>query len=328
MTSHTCSRRSRSGCTKRTRTPLEVSCAIPAHSLTSLTPALDKPPYIVTETGWGEFTVGIRIQFVPEANEKPITLQHPIKLHHWGAPVEPSVSAIGGPTPSAPASAAPTPAASAPVEPASATETKKDADGDVKMEVDTPGGADAQPTEPAAPPTASADVAGGSETEGEVITAVRPNAAGDASRTETSTPAPVSIAAKMPVHAWQYDELIFYDPPLIFYNILNDHPPTPLPARNRRPRDQREVHTQKKKKGRVSAVASSSRANTPARTESGSVPPATAVPAAGESVGVGIPGEPGSADVPLEFTAEMEKGEWNRLHDARKKIIDEMDRWR
>lgn len=268
---------------------------------------------------------------MPEANEKPITLQHPIKLHHWGAPVEPPVLAIAGPTPSASASAAPTPAATVPADSAPATEAKKDTDGDVKMEVATPGGGDAQPAEPSASGTASADQTGGSEAEGDVITALRPDrgAAGDASRTEASTPAPVSIAAKMPVHAWQYDELIFYDPPLIFYNILNDHPPTPLPARNRRPRDQREMYTQnKKKKGRVSAVASSSRANTPARTESGSVPPATTVPAAGESVGVGIPGEPGSADVPLEFTAEMEKGEWNRLHDARKKIIDEMDRWR
>lgn len=292
-----------------------------------MTSALDKPPYIVTETGWGEFTVGIRIQFVPEANEKPITLQHPIKLHHWGAPIDPPVPAIGGgPTSSAPASAAPTPAASAAPDSAPVTEVKKDGDGDVKMEVGTPGGTSVQPIDSAAAATGAADVAGGSEAEGDVITAVRPNAAD--SQTAPSTPAPVSIAAKIPVHAWQYDELIFYDPPLIFYNILNDHPPTPLPARNRRPRDQREAHTQKKKKGRVSAVASSSRANTPARTESGSVPPATAVPGAGESVGVGIPGEPGSADVPLEFTAEMEKGEWNRLHDARKKIIDEMDRWR
>ena len=43
---------------------------------------------------------------------------------------------------------------------------------------------------------------------------------------------------------------------------------------------------------------------------------------------LGIPGEPGSADVPLEFSAEMEKAEWNRLNDARVKIIEEIDRWR
>lgn len=183
---------------------------------------------------------------------------------------------------------------------------QKDGDGDVKMEADTPATADAE----------------GETDDGGAIVAIRP---------ESSMPAPpsLSIANKLPVHAWQYDELVFSDPPLAFYNILCDHPPTPLPSKNRRARDQREDQA-KKKKGRVSAIAgqANSRAATPVGDSSSSVPPATAVPAAGMSVGVGIPGEPGSADVPLEFTAEMEKGEWNRLHEAKKKIIEEMDRWR
>ena len=181
----------------------------------------------------------------------------------------------------------------------------KDGDGDVKMEADTPATVDAE-----------------GETDDGAITAIRPDSA--------AMPAPplLSIANKLPVHAWQYDELVFSDPPLAFYSILCDHPPTPLPGKNRRARDQREEHA-KKKKGRVSTITGqASRGGTPSIEAASSVPPATAVPAAGMSVGVGIPGEPGSADVPLEFTAEMEKGEWNRLHEAKKKIIEEMDRWR
>ena len=276
----------------------------------------------MSETGWGEFTVQIRLQFIPESSEKPITIPHPIKLHHWGAPIEGVPPANTAVAPSAPVTAASTPAAAAgagpsestpappseiaPAETPGQTSETKDTDGDVKMEVDTPATADAE----------------GEAEEGGSITAIRP---------EPPMPAPplISVANKLPVHAWQYDELVFSDPPLAFYNILCDHPPTPLPAKNRRARDQREDQA-KRKKGRVSTLAakSNSRAATPSGDLTSSVPPATVVPAAGVSVGVGIPGEPGSADVPLEFTSEMEKGEWNRLHDAKKKIIEEMDRWR
>jgi YEATS domain-containing protein 4 len=37
----------------------------------------------VTETGWGEFEIQIRIYFVNEANEKPVVLNHHLKLHPW-----------------------------------------------------------------------------------------------------------------------------------------------------------------------------------------------------------------------------------------------------
>ncbi|KAH9179574.1 yeats family-domain-containing protein [Lactarius sanguifluus] len=52
---------------------------------------VDKPPFEVTETGWGEFEIQIRITFIPEAGEKPILLYHHLKLHPWtasGADVE------------------------------------------------------------------------------------------------------------------------------------------------------------------------------------------------------------------------------------------------
>ncbi|GAA5928725.1 hypothetical protein JCM1841_001036 [Sporobolomyces salmonicolor] len=48
---------------------------------------IEQPPFEVTETGWGEFDIVIKIFFVPEASEKPITFNHHLKLHPW--PVDP-----------------------------------------------------------------------------------------------------------------------------------------------------------------------------------------------------------------------------------------------
>lgn len=44
---------------------------------------IDKPPFEVTETGWGEFEIQIRVAFSTESGEKPITLFHVLKLHGW-----------------------------------------------------------------------------------------------------------------------------------------------------------------------------------------------------------------------------------------------------
>jgi len=47
---------------------------------------------------------------------------------------------------------------------------------------------------------------------------------------------PLDIAVKMgPVHAWQYDEVVFNDPYQNFLNLLTQHPPTPLPKLKRKP---------------------------------------------------------------------------------------------
>ncbi|KDE05125.1 hypothetical protein MVLG_04467 [Microbotryum lychnidis-dioicae p1A1 Lamole] len=48
---------------------------------------LERPPFQVTETGWGEFDIIIKIFFVHEAAEKPISFTHHLKLHPW--PIEP-----------------------------------------------------------------------------------------------------------------------------------------------------------------------------------------------------------------------------------------------
>ncbi|KZW04163.1 yeats-domain-containing protein [Exidia glandulosa HHB12029] len=60
---------------------------------------IDKPPFEVTETGWGEFEVMIRIVFVPESGEKPVMFYHHLKLHPWSAtagPPEPGPTQPGG----------------------------------------------------------------------------------------------------------------------------------------------------------------------------------------------------------------------------------------
>ncbi|CAN6647968.1 protein AF-9 homolog [Trichomonascus vanleenenianus] len=45
--------------------------------------SIEEPPFEVTETGWGEFEIAIRIFFHPEAGEKNVTLYHHLKLHPY-----------------------------------------------------------------------------------------------------------------------------------------------------------------------------------------------------------------------------------------------------
>ncbi|KAK8853197.1 hypothetical protein IAR55_003899 [Kwoniella newhampshirensis] len=327
----------------------------------------DKPPFRVTETGWGEFTVQIRIQFVPESAEKPMTLNHPIKLHHWGAPIEAppfgSVSVAAPPSaPSSSVAATPVPAAPEPVngtegsvkpEPVGTPKARDEegeaaakVDGDDNIVVDTPETAERKDevSAPGGPSSAQGEADGEGELH-ETASQIEVEPTNQHSTITVIDPnQPISIASRYPVHAWQYDELVFSDPPKPFLDILNEHPPTPLPARNRRPRDQREEHdhqTNSKKKGKTQSQApargSLSRRESRAGTMEGGtnegtpappVPPATSLPGPGQGALVGIPGEPGSADVPLEFSTEMEKAEWNRLNDARIRIVEQMDRWR
>ncbi|GAA5953189.1 hypothetical protein JCM8115_000454 [Rhodotorula mucilaginosa] len=49
--------------------------------------SIEQPPFEVTETGWGEFDIVIKVFFAPESNEKPLTFNHHLKLHPW--PVDP-----------------------------------------------------------------------------------------------------------------------------------------------------------------------------------------------------------------------------------------------
>lgn len=55
------------------------------------------------------------------------------------------------------------------------------------------------------------------------VTTTVTNPDGSTTTTTTQPPEPV------PVHSWQYDEIVFTDPPKAFLEILMQHPPTPLP---------------------------------------------------------------------------------------------------
>lgn len=49
---------------------------------------VEQPPFEVTETGWGEFEIQVKLYFVPESTEKPQTLWHGLKLHPYGPDAE------------------------------------------------------------------------------------------------------------------------------------------------------------------------------------------------------------------------------------------------
>ncbi|CCG81387.1 Protein AF-9 homolog [Taphrina deformans PYCC 5710] len=64
-------------------------------SYANSTRSIEAPPFQVTETGWGEFDVQVKIFFVQEAAEKPVTVYHRLKLHPYGPDAE-KVKAEGG----------------------------------------------------------------------------------------------------------------------------------------------------------------------------------------------------------------------------------------
>jgi len=49
---------------------------------------IESPPFQVSETGWGEFEIQIKIYFVSEANEKPCSIFHFLTLHPFGPGAE------------------------------------------------------------------------------------------------------------------------------------------------------------------------------------------------------------------------------------------------
>jgi YEATS domain-containing protein 4 len=42
---------------------------------------IEKTPFEINETGWGEFEVQVKIHFTPMVLEKPVILYHMIRLH-------------------------------------------------------------------------------------------------------------------------------------------------------------------------------------------------------------------------------------------------------
>lgn len=95
-----------------------------------------------------------------------------------------------------------------------------------------------------------------------------------------------------PVHSWQYDEIVFPSPPEPFLNILMQHAPNTLPSSSRFP----------------------SNANPPG--------------GSGGQGGQGAPPQIGSGGIFGEISKEAEKSEAERLEDARRKVLDEIEDWR
>ncbi|CAG8474599.1 7062_t:CDS:2, partial [Ambispora gerdemannii] len=44
---------------------------------------IENPPFEISETGWGEFELTMKLHFVPESGEKPVTLYHNLRLHPY-----------------------------------------------------------------------------------------------------------------------------------------------------------------------------------------------------------------------------------------------------
>ncbi|KAG0671229.1 NuA4 histone H4 acetyltransferase complex and the SWR1 complex subunit [Maudiozyma exigua] len=44
---------------------------------------ISAPPFELTETGWGEFDINVKIHFVEEANEKVLSFYHRLRLHPY-----------------------------------------------------------------------------------------------------------------------------------------------------------------------------------------------------------------------------------------------------
>ena len=93
-----------SACSSDSTIPMLSRHEVRTHALT---PDVDRSPFSVTETGWGEFEVQIKIFFVPEAGEKPLTVLHHLKLHPWSGPTSLPPVPAAEPGSSAEAPAAP-----------------------------------------------------------------------------------------------------------------------------------------------------------------------------------------------------------------------------
>ena len=50
--------------------------------------SIEAPPFELTETGWGEFDINIKIYFVEEANEKMLNFYHRLRLHPYANPAQ------------------------------------------------------------------------------------------------------------------------------------------------------------------------------------------------------------------------------------------------
>ena len=197
------------------------ACAKFTHRISPDCADIDRPPFSVTETGWGEFEIQVKIFFVPEANEKPVTAFHHLKLHPW-------LNMIAPPPQPAPDST--------------------DAAGQISNNTNhTPTGSATDPIpapDAVADPVSAAQAGAVAETNETKIKQEEEGDQGEAGENtekpmetdevQTGSAAESAIASQPPkpalppvVHSWQYDEIVFAEPTETFYEILTAHPPTP-----------------------------------------------------------------------------------------------------
>lgn len=58
--------------------------------------SIETPPFELTETGWGEFEIAVKIYFSSEANEKNVATYHHLKLHPYGEEAQQKSKENGG----------------------------------------------------------------------------------------------------------------------------------------------------------------------------------------------------------------------------------------
>ena len=151
----------------------------------------------MTETGWGEFDIQIKIFFQPESGEKPVTCFHRLKLHPWHPIAVYHQDPATAPAQAPPAGADDSTAADQLPAPAAEGAEKEQ---DVTMaEV--------------APPSTDPDAAAEAPQQVKLEDGTVPN---------KSLPPPPPV-----VHSWTYDEIVFPEPTEVFYDVLLAHPPTP-----------------------------------------------------------------------------------------------------
>ncbi|CAH7669022.1 YEATS domain-containing protein 4 [Phakopsora pachyrhizi] len=159
---------------------------------------IDRAPYEINETGWGEFLIYIKIYFVSESGEKPLQFQHGLKLHDW----------------------LPDPISIPEHQPWLRSTIPDDDDNDeenesvLKNDYEQP--EQLERTSPGDLNSSNQDLS---------------------STTLTTRSDPLSPNSSKLIHSWQYDEIVFTEPNETFYHRLLSNPMTSLPIKNRFPED-------------------------------------------------------------------------------------------
>lgn len=79
------------------RVQFKLHESIPQH--VRMIDAVPGKPFVVNETGWGEFEIAIKMYYVPESGEKAQTLYHHLRLHPYGDATERAAMVANGEVP-------------------------------------------------------------------------------------------------------------------------------------------------------------------------------------------------------------------------------------